>query len=161
MPGSARSLVVLPVFCGREPGRLPENLAEVLRIGITRLFRDFVQLQLRSAKQFLRLVDPDVADVGAEGHADLTVEERSEVFRRHPEPAADLVEGDTVLVVFPDQSDGLPHGQVRYAAASLRRRQAGGDAFGDPECFRMSYATSDENIVEAMRRIKDVLAVLA
>ena len=37
----------------------------------------------------------------------------------------------------------------------------GGDAFGDPECFRMSYATSDENIVEAMRRIKDVLAVLA
>ncbi|MBE6261819.1 MAG: pyridoxal phosphate-dependent aminotransferase [Prevotella sp.] len=37
----------------------------------------------------------------------------------------------------------------------------GGDAFGDPECFRMSYATSDENIVEAMRRIKEVLAVLA
>ena len=36
----------------------------------------------------------------------------------------------------------------------------GGDAFGDPNCFRMSYATSDENIVEAMRRIKDVLAVL-
>ena len=36
----------------------------------------------------------------------------------------------------------------------------GGDAFGDPDCFRMSYATSDENIVEAMRRIKDVLAVL-
>lgn len=31
----------------------------------------------------------------------------------------------------------------------------GGDAFGDPECFRMSYATSDENIVEAMRRIKE------
>ena len=36
----------------------------------------------------------------------------------------------------------------------------GGDAFGDPECFRMSYATSDENIIEAMRRIKEVLAVL-
>ncbi len=34
----------------------------------------------------------------------------------------------------------------------------GGDAFGDPECFRMSYATSDDNIIEAMRRIKDVLA---
>lgn len=30
----------------------------------------------------------------------------------------------------------------------------GGDSFGSPECFRMSYATSDENIVEAMRRIK-------
>ena len=37
----------------------------------------------------------------------------------------------------------------------------GGDAFGSPECFRMSYATSDENIIEAMRRIKDTLARLA
>ena len=36
----------------------------------------------------------------------------------------------------------------------------GGDAFGDPECFRMSYATSDENIVEAMKRIKEVCAKL-
>ena len=36
----------------------------------------------------------------------------------------------------------------------------GGDAFGDPECFRMSYATSDENIIEAMKRIKDVVAKL-
>ena len=36
----------------------------------------------------------------------------------------------------------------------------GGDAFGDPECFRMSYATSDDNIREAMRRIKEVLAKL-
>ena len=36
----------------------------------------------------------------------------------------------------------------------------GGDAFGDPECFRMSYATSDENIREAMSRIKNVLAKL-
>ena len=36
----------------------------------------------------------------------------------------------------------------------------GGDAFGDPECFRMSYATSDENIIEAMRRIKEVLEQL-
>ena len=36
----------------------------------------------------------------------------------------------------------------------------GGDAFGDPECFRMSYATSDENIKEAMKRIKNVTAKL-
>ena len=36
----------------------------------------------------------------------------------------------------------------------------GGDAFGSPECFRMSYATSDENITEAMRRIKETLARL-
>lgn len=35
-----------------------------------------------------------------------------------------------------------------------------GDAFGDPDCFRMSYATSDDNIREAMRRIKDCLSKL-
>lgn len=36
----------------------------------------------------------------------------------------------------------------------------GGDAFGSPQCFRMSYATSDENIVEAMHRIGQALAKL-
>ncbi len=36
----------------------------------------------------------------------------------------------------------------------------GGDAFGDPQCFRMSYATSDDNIREAMRRIGEALAKL-
>ena len=36
----------------------------------------------------------------------------------------------------------------------------GGDAFGSPECFRMSYATSEANIPEAMRRIADTLARL-
>lgn len=35
-----------------------------------------------------------------------------------------------------------------------------GDAFGDPDCFRMSYATSDDNIREALRRIKEVTARL-
>lgn len=35
-----------------------------------------------------------------------------------------------------------------------------GDAFGDPQCFRMSYATSDDNIRESMRRIKECLAKL-
>jgi len=36
----------------------------------------------------------------------------------------------------------------------------GGEAFGSPECFRMSYATSDENITEALRRIKEAVALL-
>lgn len=36
----------------------------------------------------------------------------------------------------------------------------GGDAFGSPECFRMSYATSEANITEAMHRIADTLARL-
>lgn len=36
----------------------------------------------------------------------------------------------------------------------------GGDAFGAPRCFRMSYATSDDNIREALRRIRHVLSKL-
>ena len=36
----------------------------------------------------------------------------------------------------------------------------GGDAFGAPEYFRLSYATSDDKIVEAAGRIKAALALL-
>lgn len=32
-----------------------------------------------------------------------------------------------------------------------------GDAFGDPECIRFSYATSDDNLREAIKRIKEAL----
>ncbi len=35
-----------------------------------------------------------------------------------------------------------------------------GDAFGNPNCFRMSYATSDENIINAIERIAACLAKL-
>jgi len=47
-----------------------------------------------------------------------------------------------------------------YLLETAHVATVGGDAFGDPACFRMSYATSDENIVEAMRRIKEALAKL-
>ena len=33
-----------------------------------------------------------------------------------------------------------------------------GDAFGNPDCIRFSYATSEELLIEAMRRIKQALA---
>jgi aspartate aminotransferase len=36
-----------------------------------------------------------------------------------------------------------------------------GEAFGDPDCIRISFATSDEMLVEAMSRIKNALAKLA
>ena len=36
----------------------------------------------------------------------------------------------------------------------------GGVAFGAPDCIRLSYATSDENLVEAIKRIKQALANL-
>ncbi len=35
-----------------------------------------------------------------------------------------------------------------------------GDAFGAPECFRISYAASEEQLIEAMNRIKNSLAKL-
>ena len=35
-----------------------------------------------------------------------------------------------------------------------------GDAFGDPDCFRMSYAASDDKLREAVRRMKEALALL-
>ncbi len=62
-------------------------------------------------------------------------------------------------------TDGFPvNNSTDFAMYLLEKGHVatvGGDAFGDPDCFRMSYATSDENIVEAMRRIRDVLALLA
>ncbi len=47
-----------------------------------------------------------------------------------------------------------------YLLSEAHVATVGGDAFGDPECFRMSYATSDENIVEAMHRMKEALGRL-
>ncbi len=35
-----------------------------------------------------------------------------------------------------------------------------GDAFGSPNCLRFSYATSDEKLVEALRRIRETVALL-
>ena len=36
----------------------------------------------------------------------------------------------------------------------------GGEGFGAPDCLRLSYATSEEELVEAVRRIKEALARL-
>jgi aspartate aminotransferase len=41
-----------------------------------------------------------------------------------------------------------------------RVSSVGGGAFGAPNCLRMSYATSEENLKEAVIRIKDALALL-
>ncbi len=61
-----------------------------------------------------------------------------------------------------------PKGEVIADAASLAMYLlteghvacVGGKAFGAPNCIRMSYATSDENITEAFKRIKNALDVL-
>jgi aspartate aminotransferase len=36
----------------------------------------------------------------------------------------------------------------------------GGDAFGAPDCIRISYANSDDLLVEAVKRIKTALELL-
>ena len=33
-----------------------------------------------------------------------------------------------------------------------------GDAFGNPDCIRLSYATSEEQLTEALKRIKEALS---
>ena len=33
-----------------------------------------------------------------------------------------------------------------------------GDAFGNPNCIRLSYATSEDMLAEAMKRIKEAVA---
>ena len=40
-----------------------------------------------------------------------------------------------------------------YLLTEAHVATVGGTSFGAPDCFRMSYATSDENIIEAIKRI--------
>ena len=37
----------------------------------------------------------------------------------------------------------------------------GGDAFGSPNCIRLSYAASDEQLAEALRRIERAVGELS
>lgn len=45
-----------------------------------------------------------------------------------------------------------------YLLAEANVATVTGDAFGNPHCIRFSYATSEEQLTEALRRIKEVLA---
>lgn len=47
-----------------------------------------------------------------------------------------------------------------YILHNANVSMVGGDSFGAPECVRLSYATSDEKLIEAMHRIKNVLLKL-
>jgi len=48
-----------------------------------------------------------------------------------------------------------------YLLEDARVSVVTGDAFGDPECFRLSYAASVEDLKTAISRIKDSFAKLA
>ncbi|SEP76438.1 pyridoxal phosphate-dependent aminotransferase [Flavobacterium urocaniciphilum] len=45
-----------------------------------------------------------------------------------------------------------------YLLAEANVATVTGDAFGSPNCLRLSYATSEEQLTEAMKRIKDALS---
>jgi aspartate aminotransferase len=62
-------------------------------------------------------------------------------------------DGETVI----GNSDDL----ALYLLDKAQVATVGGDAFGAPDCLRISYATSDELLVEAVKRIKTALARLS
>jgi aspartate aminotransferase len=55
-----------------------------------------------------------------------------------------------------DNADDLTYFLLSEARVAL----VSGSAFGAPNCIRISYATSDEKIIEAVRRIKEALEKL-
>ena len=45
-----------------------------------------------------------------------------------------------------------------YLLAEANVATVTGDAFGSPNCLRLSYATSEEQLIEAIKRIKDAVS---
>jgi aspartate aminotransferase len=90
------------------------------------------------------------------------LEEVPGIRANHPEGA---------FYVFPDISSyfGKTDGHVTihnaddfcdYVMTSAYVGLVSGSAFGDPNCFRLSYAASEEQLREAIRRLKEVLGRL-
>jgi aspartate aminotransferase len=86
-------------------------------------------------------------------------------------PGFKLNHPDGAFYVFPDISwyFGKSDGEISinnandfcmYILNKVYVATVPGDAFGDPNCMRFSYATSKEKLVEAVDRIKTVLAKL-
>jgi aspartate aminotransferase len=47
-----------------------------------------------------------------------------------------------------------------YLLENVHVATVGGDAFGSPECLRISYANSEENLIKAIERVKEALQKL-
>lgn len=76
----------------------------------------------------------------------------------HPEGA---------FYVFPDASYFIGHGEIQnsidlcmYLLKEARVSCVAGEAFGDPNCFRISYATSMDKLEEATQRLQAAFAKL-
>lgn len=78
---------------------------------------------------------------------------------------------DGAFYFFPDVTSyfGKSNGSVKinnatdlcnYLLDNAHVAIVSGDAFGNPDCIRLSYATSNEELIEAARRIKEKLALL-
>ena len=86
-------------------------------------------------------------------------------------PGMKLNHPDGAFYIFPDisyyfgKSDGTikinnANDLCMYLLNTVFVALVPGDAFGDPNCMRFSYATSKENLTEAVRRIKEALSKL-
>ena len=86
-------------------------------------------------------------------------------------PGMKLNHPDGAFYVFPDiswyfgKSDGTrtiadANDLSAYLIDKVYVATVPGDAFGDPDCMRFSYATSKDKLVEAVKRIKGALAEL-
>lgn len=59
-----------------------------------------------------------------------------------------------------DSTINTPEDLALFLLAEAHVACVGGTDFGDPNCIRMSYATSDEQLIEAFRRIEEALIKL-
>jgi aspartate aminotransferase len=86
-------------------------------------------------------------------------------------PGLKLNHPDGAFYIFPDISFyfGKSDGETKvmnandlcmYILNSVFVATVPGDAFGDPNCIRFSYATSKDNLIEAVKRIKSALEKL-
>ena len=86
-------------------------------------------------------------------------------------PGLKLNHPDGAFYIFPDiswyfgKSDGTTqinnaNDLCMYLLNKVFVATVPGDAFGDPNCLRFSYATSKENLIEAVKRIKSAFADL-
>ncbi len=114
--------------------------------------------------------DPDTAELRTMKKAFL--ERRDLMLKLLGEiPGLKLNHPDGAFYIFPDVSSyfGKSDGTNTVTNASdlcmfflntVYVATVPGDAFGDPNCIRFSYATSKENLIEAVKRIKNVLETL-
>jgi aspartate aminotransferase len=86
-------------------------------------------------------------------------------------PGMKLNHPDGAFYIFPDISSyfgktdgkttiGNANDLCMYFLNTVYVATVPGDAFGDPSCMRFSYATSKENLTEAVKRIKEALGRL-